>query len=86
MTVPETPSPEILMQQQAAVVGTTNRRAGPGRHVSDTTPSKGRVAKAQRVDDGGMGGEWAGQALQGYTCERLCVLAAASSRGQALRH
>lgn len=64
MTVPETPSPEILMQQQSAVVGTTNRRAGPGRHVSDTTPSKGRVAKAQRVDDGSMGGEWAGQALQ----------------------
>jgi hypothetical protein len=69
MTVPETPSPEILMQQQA-VVGTTNRRAGPGRHVSDTTPSKGRVAKAQRVDDGGMGGEWAGQAMQGFKRER----------------
>lgn len=57
MTVPETPSPEVLAQQQAAVVGTTTRRGGPGRHVSDTTPSKGRVAKAQRVDDGGMGGE-----------------------------
>lgn len=59
MTVPETPSPEVLMQQQQAVVGTTSRRGGPGRHVSDTTPSKGRVAKAQRVDDGGMGGECA---------------------------
>lgn len=56
MTVPETPSPEVLMQQQQAVVGATTRRGGPGRHVSDTTPSKGRVAKAQRVDDGGMGG------------------------------
>jgi len=56
MTVPETPSPEVLMQQQAAVVG-TSRRAGPGRHVSDTTPSKGRVTKARRVDDGSMGGE-----------------------------
>jgi hypothetical protein len=58
MTVPETPSPEVLMQQQQLVVlGTTNRRGGPGRHVSDTTPSKGRLAKAQRLDDGGMGGE-----------------------------
>lgn len=57
MTVPETPSPEVLMQQQQAVVGATTRRGGPGRHVSDTTPSKGRVAKAQRVDDGSMGGE-----------------------------
>lgn len=54
MTVPETPSPEVLMQQQA-VVG-TSRRGGPGRNVSDTTPGKGRIAKAQRVDDGGMGG------------------------------
>jgi hypothetical protein len=60
MTVPETPSPEVLMQQQA-VVGTTTRRGGPGRHVSDTTPSKGRLAKAQRLDDGGMGGEQAAQ-------------------------
>lgn len=57
MTVPETPSPEVLMQQQQAVVGATTRRGGPGRHVSDTTPSKGRLAKAQRVDDGSMGGE-----------------------------
>lgn len=43
--------------QQQAVVGTTTRRGGPGRHVSDTTPSKGRLAKTQRLDDGGMGGE-----------------------------
>lgn len=57
MTVPETPSPEVLVQQQQAVVGAATRRGGPGRHVSDTTPSKGRVAKAQRVDDGSMGGE-----------------------------
>lgn len=52
MTVPETPSPEtIVLQQQQLNVA--KKPSGPGRHVSDNTPSKGRVAKAQRVDAGG---------------------------------
>jgi hypothetical protein len=55
LTVPETPSPELLLQQQAAVVVGTRGKGGPGRHVSDTTPSKGRLAKAQRLDDGASG-------------------------------
>jgi hypothetical protein len=50
MTVPETPSPEVLAAQQAALA---KKAAGPGRHVSDTTPSKGRMAKTQRMDDAG---------------------------------
>lgn len=49
MTVPETPSPEVLAAQQVALT----KKAGPGRHVSDTTPSKGRLAKTQRLDDSG---------------------------------
>lgn len=53
MTVPETPSPEVLQQQQAALA----KSKGPGRHVSDTTPSKGRMAKAQRLGDD-SGGKW----------------------------
>ena len=54
MTVPETPSPEtIVLQQQQLNVA--KKPSGPGRHVSDTTPSKGRVAKAQRVDAGEQG-------------------------------
>jgi hypothetical protein len=48
MTVPETPSPEVLAAQQAALA---KKAAGPGRHVSDTTPSKGRMAKTQRITD-----------------------------------
>eukprot|EP00775_Hariotina_reticulata_P011152 gene11152-11304_t len=52
LTVPETPSPEVLLQQQAAVVVGARGKGGPGRHVSDTTPSKGRLAKTQRLDDG----------------------------------
>lgn len=70
MTVPETPSPEVLMQQQA-VVGTT-RRGGPGRHVSDTTPSKGRLAKTQRMDDGGMGGEQVTRQSRQFKSDVLC--------------
>jgi hypothetical protein len=50
MTVPETPSPEVLAAQQAALA---KKAAGPGRHVSDTTPSKGRMAKTQRMEDTG---------------------------------
>jgi hypothetical protein len=50
MTVPETPSPEVLAAQQAALA---KKAAGPGRHVSDTTPSKGRMAKTQRMEDAG---------------------------------
>lgn len=50
MTVPETPSPEVLAAQQAALA---KKAGGPGRHVSDTTPSKGRMAKSQRMDDSG---------------------------------
>lgn len=58
MTVPETPSPEVLLlQQQQAAALATKGKAGPGRHVSDTTPSKGRLAKAQRTDDASSGGE-----------------------------
>jgi hypothetical protein len=61
MTVPETPSPELLaaQAQQQAVAGVdgASRRGGPGRNVSDTTPGKGRVAKAARVDtESGSGG------------------------------
>jgi hypothetical protein len=60
MTVPETPSPELLVTQQqqaaAGVVGATaaagGRRGGPGRYVSDTTPGKGRAPKSARVDEG----------------------------------
>lgn len=55
LTVPETPSPEVLLQQQAAVVVGARGKGGPGRHVSDTTPSKGRLAKTQRLDDGASG-------------------------------
>eukprot|EP00878_Enallax_costatus_P025746 GHUV01027572.1.p1 GENE.GHUV01027572.1~~GHUV01027572.1.p1 ORF type:complete len:414 (+),score=163.76 GHUV01027572.1:164-1405(+) len=51
MTVPETPSPEVLQQQQAALA----KSKGPGRHVSDTTPSKGRMAKTQRIADESSG-------------------------------
>lgn len=47
LTVPETPSPEVLQQQQAALA----KSKGPGRHVSDTTPSKGRMAKTHRTTD-----------------------------------
>ncbi len=58
MTVPETPSPAELFaaaaaeQQQCGGVQLGRRMGGggPGRPVSDNTPSKGRVTKAQRTD------------------------------------
>lgn len=56
MTVPETPSPGDLHTQQAAAAAAAAahaaRRGATGRQFVDNTPSKGRVAKAQRVDGG----------------------------------
>jgi hypothetical protein len=56
MTVPETPSPSELTAQQAAAAAVGARRGGGGggggRSFVDNTPSKGRVAKAQRVEAG----------------------------------
>lgn len=52
MTVPETPSPgDLPAQQAAAAAAHAARRGGTGRQFVDNTPSKGRVAKAQRVDN-----------------------------------
>ncbi|KAF6257921.1 P-loop containing nucleoside triphosphate hydrolase protein [Scenedesmus sp. NREL 46B-D3] len=62
MTVPETPSPEVLAAQQAAL---TKKAAGPGRHVSDTTPSKGRMAKTQRMEDSGSSALYEGRGTYG---------------------
>ncbi|WIA29612.1 hypothetical protein OEZ86_012099 [Tetradesmus obliquus] len=62
MTVPETPSPEVLAAQQAALA---KKAGGPGRHVSDTTPSKGRMAKSQRMDDSGSSALYEGRGTYG---------------------
>ena len=60
-TVPETPSPGDLSAQQAAAAA--RRGGGAGRQFVDNTPSKGRVAKAQRVEGGaaGAGGRGGGR-------------------------
>jgi len=53
-TVPETPSPGDLPAQQAAAAAAHAARLGGGgaggRQFVDNTPSKGRVAKAQRTE------------------------------------
>ena len=51
MTVPETPSPGELQQQQAAGGGAAVATRRGGRQFVDNTPSKGRVSKAQRLQD-----------------------------------
>ncbi|GBF90887.1 hypothetical protein Rsub_03742 [Raphidocelis subcapitata] len=58
MTVPETPSPGEAVAQQAAAAAAAHagRRGGGGRQFVDNTPSKGRVAKAQRVEAVGAAG------------------------------
>jgi hypothetical protein len=59
-TVPETPSPGNLDGQQAAAAHAARRggtaAAGAARQFVDNTPSKGRVAKAQRTEAAGAGG------------------------------
>ncbi|KAI8477346.1 MAG: P-loop containing nucleoside triphosphate hydrolase protein [Monoraphidium minutum] len=71
-TVPETPSPGELSAQQAAAAAAAHaaRRgggggSGAGRQFVDNTPSKGRVAKAQRVEGAASGGGGAGGVCAG---------------------
>lgn len=52
-TVPETPSPDVLLQQGAGGKGHTkhyHHGLGPGRQLDDASPGKGRATKTQRLD------------------------------------
>ena len=74
MTVPETPSPGELQAQQAAAAAPGGRRGGGGRQFVDNTPSKGRVAKAQRTEAAAMAGAGGGGPAgerQGRQCQLI---------------